>query len=104
MILVDTNIFMYAAGSSHEFKKPSIRHLHDVAQLEHSCCVNAEIFQEILHRYRAINRWQEGREVFHVAKRIVPTVEPITAERKFVPGHLPRLTGKVISFNEIELQ
>jgi len=80
VILVDANIFMYAAGAPHRFKSRSVRYLHEVARLEHSCCVNAEILQEILHRYRSIGRWEDGREVFSLAKKIVPTVEPITAE------------------------
>ena len=80
MILVDANIFMYAAGAPHEYKVPSLRFLHEVARLEHECCVNAEILQEILHRYRSIGRWEAGKEVYHLAKKIVPTVEPITAD------------------------
>ncbi len=80
MILVDANVFMYAAGVPHRFKVPSVKFLHDAARLEYACCVNTEVLQEILHRYRSINRWEEGREVYRLAKRIVPTVEPITAE------------------------
>ena len=80
MILIDANIFMYAAGAPHENKAPSLRFLHDVARLKHDCCVNAEILQEILHRYRSIGRWEAGQEVYHLAKKIVPTAEPITAE------------------------
>lgn len=80
MILVDANIFMYAAGTSHRFKVPSVTFLHDAARLEYDCCVNTEILQEILHRYRSINRWEEGREVYRLAKKIVPTVESITSD------------------------
>ena len=80
MILVDANVFMYAAGASHRFKVPSIKFLHEAARLEYVCCMNSEVLQEILHRYRSINRWEEGREVYRLAKRIVPTVEPVTAE------------------------
>lgn len=80
MILVDANVFMYAAGAPHDFKLPSLKFLHDAARMERICCINAEILQEILHRYRAINRWEEGREVYHLAKKIIPTVEPIGGE------------------------
>ena len=71
---------MYAAGASHKYKVPSVKFLHGAARQEHSCCVNAEILQEILHRYRAIGRWDEGREVFFLARKIVPVVEPVTEE------------------------
>ena len=32
----------------------------------------------LLHRYRAINRWQQGRQVYDSARRIIPIVIPIT--------------------------
>lgn len=78
MILVDANIFMYAAGTTHPHKIPSVRFLHEAARLTRECCVNTEVLQEILHRYRSIDRWDEGREVYALAKSIVPTVEPVT--------------------------
>jgi len=42
--------------------------------------VDAEVLQEILHRYRALNRWTDGRRVFDLARRIFPIVIPITSE------------------------
>lgn len=80
MILIDANVFMYAAGSSHPNKVPSVGFLHDVARGRYESCINAEILQEILHRYRAINQWQAGREVYTLAKQIVPAVRSVTAE------------------------
>ena len=80
MILVDTNIFMYAAGAVHKYKLPSLEFLHNVARLEHECCINTEVLQEILHRYRSIGRWEDGKEVYSLTKKIVPLVQPVTAE------------------------
>ena len=80
MILVDANIFMYAAGPDHPCKQPSLAFLRRVAQSEVEAVVDAEVLQEILHRYRAIGRWADGRHVFDLARRIVPTVVPITAD------------------------
>jgi len=80
VILVDANIFMYAAGASHPNKTPSLRFLHEAARMEHHCCINTEVLQEILHRFRAIDRWEDGREVYSLAKKIVPAVEQITPE------------------------
>jgi len=71
---------MYAAGAPHKFKMPSLKFLHDVARLEYDCCTNAEILQEVLHRYRSIGRWEEGKEVYFLARKIVPNVQSITAE------------------------
>jgi uncharacterized protein len=78
LILIDANIFMYAAGAEHSHKAPSVAVLRRIALGEIDAAVDAEVLQEILHRYRAIRRWQEGREVYALARRIVPLVVAIT--------------------------
>ncbi len=80
MILVDANVFMYAAGGDHRYRDPSLEFLRRVACDEVEVLLDAEVLQEILHRYRAIGRWTEGCHVYDLARRIVPTVAPITAE------------------------
>lgn len=80
MILVDANVFMYAAGKPHPFKAPSAALLERVASGRVDAAVDAETLQEILHRYRALRRWQDGREVYGLVRRIMVTVLPITAE------------------------
>ena len=80
MILVDANIMMYAAGLPHKFKQPSARFLERVAEGEYDAAIDAEALQEILHRYRAIRRWKDGRRVFDLTRQIFSTVIPITAE------------------------
>ena len=79
MILVDANILMYAAGAPHPHKAPSARWLEAVARGEVDATVNAETLQELLHRYRAIGRWSDGRRVYDLARTIFPAVVPITA-------------------------
>lgn len=79
MILVDANILMYAAGASHPNKKPCADFLRLVAKGEIDAALDAEVLQEILHRYRAIDRWSQGRQVFDEARRLFPLVVPITA-------------------------
>jgi predicted nucleic acid-binding protein len=78
VILIDANIFMYAAGTEHPNKAPSIAFLGRVAAGELQTAVDAEVLQEILHRYRAIRRWEDGRRVYGLARRIVPLVLAIT--------------------------
>jgi uncharacterized protein len=80
MILIDSNIFMYAAGAEHAFKKPSVAYLERIARNEVDAATDAEVLQEILHRYRALKRWSDGQRVYDLARRIVPVVLPITAE------------------------
>ncbi len=80
MILLDSNILMYAAGAPHPHKADSLALLERVARGEVEAAVDAEVLQEILHRYRALGRWQDGRRVYDLTRQIVPVVLPITAE------------------------
>jgi uncharacterized protein len=92
LILVDANIFMYAAGTDHPHKAPSAQFLTRVAGGDIDAAVDAEALQEILHRYRAMGRWEEGRRVYESARRVVPVSIPITVEildaaRDLLNGH-----------------
>jgi uncharacterized protein len=80
VILVDTNVVMYAAGASHRNKEPSVALLDRIAKGEVEAALDAEVLQEILHRYRAIKRWPEGSKVYDLARTIFPVVLPITAD------------------------
>lgn len=80
MILVDANVLMYAAGAPHAHKAPSVRFLEGVARGEVDAVVDAEVLQEVLHRYRALDRWEDGRRVFDLARTLFPVVLPVTAE------------------------
>lgn len=80
MILVDANVLMYAAGAAHPHKAPSVAFLRRVAEGEVEAAIDAEILQELLHRYRSIGRWEEGRRVYDLTRTLFPTVVPVTAE------------------------
>ena len=80
MILLDANIIMYAAGAPDPHKAPSATFLESVARGDIEAALDAEVLQEILHRYRAMGRWKDGRRVYDLARRSVVTVLPITAE------------------------
>lgn len=80
MILLDTNIFMYAAGADHPNKAPSAALLQQVVRGEVEAAIDAEVLQEILHRYRAIGRWQDGRRVFDLTRRIIGEVIAVSGE------------------------
>jgi uncharacterized protein len=67
LILIDANILMYAAGAEYPHKAPSVSLLRSIALGELEAAVDAEVLQEILHRYRAIRRWEEGRDVYALA-------------------------------------
>jgi len=71
---------MYAAGRAHPFKSRNTALFRQTAEGRMEAAIDAEILQEILHRYRALHRWEEGRSVYDLARTIFPTVIPVTAE------------------------
>ena len=80
MILVDSNVLMYAAGADHPRKRPSVDFLQRVASREIDAALDAEVLQEILHRYRALGRCREGRQLYDLVRRLFPIVVPVTEE------------------------
>lgn len=80
MILLDANIFMYAAGKDHPCKHPSVQLLRKIVSDNMDAAVDVEVLQEILHRYRAIDRWEDGCKVFEFVRQVVPQVLPVTDE------------------------
>ena len=80
MILVDANVLMYAAGARHAHKQPSVRLLECIADGTIEAALDAEVLREVLHRYRAIDRWVDGAQVYDDARRIFGIVLPITAD------------------------
>lgn len=63
MILIDSNVPMYIVGASHPNKVAALRILEKTIMDRQRLVTDAEVFQEILHRYISIN----GREVIQPA-------------------------------------
>ena len=61
---LDANVPIYAAGRTHPFKAPCVQVLLLAAQHPHVFVTDAEVLQELLHRYLALRIWPQGREVF----------------------------------------
>ncbi len=92
MILVDSNVLMYAAGAPHPNKAPSVDFLEQVASGAVEAAIDTEVLQEIIHRYVAIRRWAEGRLVYDRARQIFPVVLPVSVEtvdyaRRLIDAH-----------------
>ena len=77
MILVDSNIPMYLVGAAHPNKEAARRALEEAVAAGESLCTDAEVLQEILHRYTAIRRPQEIDPAFDALLAIVDVVYPI---------------------------
>ncbi len=77
VILVDSNIPMYLIGAEHPLKSDA-RRLLDRSFAEGVPLVSdAEVFQEILHRYSAIRRPDAIRPAFQWLTEVTDTVFPI---------------------------
>jgi len=51
LVLLDTNIFVYATGKSHEYKEPCGRIIEAIGVGRGDCNVDTEICQEVLYLY-----------------------------------------------------
>ena len=80
MILVDSNILMYAAGTVHPHREASAALLEQIALERVEAITDVEVLQEILHRYRAIGQWEKGCRAYDLARQIFRVVIPVTNE------------------------
>src|SRR5437870_1238570 len=79
MIFVDSNIPMYLAGTRGP-KKEEARSLVERCLLnEERMVTNAEVFQELLHRYSAIDRRDAIQPAFEYMRGIVDEIFSIEA-------------------------
>ena len=75
---IDANIPIYAGGRAHRSKEPCSRVLMMVAEHPLSFVTDAEVLQELLHRYLASGRWELGREVLrNFAEVMHDRIEPV---------------------------
>ncbi len=76
IVFLDTNIFMYAAGAQHLYKKACVQILSDVEAGLLEAALNVEVLQELLYRYSHINLADKGiqlcRRILHYPLRIWP--------------------------------
>lgn len=77
---LDTNVPIYGAGRAHRLKGPCGQVLMLVAERPQAFITDAEVLQELLHRYLALRLWPQGREVFRrFAELMRERVEPVHA-------------------------
>jgi len=98
MILVDSNVIMYLVGAPHPHKLPAQRFLESAMTARERLVTNAEVLQEILHRYTAINRRDAIQPAFDALLGVVDEVFPITLDdvlraRTITLGY-PRLSAR----------
>ena len=77
MIFVDSNIPMYLVGAPHPHKADSRRWLEELVSGRERLVTDAEVLQEILHRYVAIKRPDAIQPAFDGLLGVVDEVFPV---------------------------
>ncbi len=98
MTFVDSNIPMYLVGAPHPHKADAQRLLEKLISNRQRLVTNAEVLQEILHRYVAVNRRDAIQPAFDALLNIVDqvfAVDQAAAERakEIVMGH-PKMSAR----------
>ena len=98
MIFVDSNIPMYLVGAPHAHKADAQRLLERLISDRQRLVTNAEVLQEILHRYVAINRRDAIQPAFDALLNVIDQVFAVdqgAAERakEIVMGH-PKISAR----------
>ena len=77
MIFVDSNIPMYLVGAEHPHKLDARRALERLIAEERRLVCDAEVPQEILHRYTAIGRRDAIQPAFEALLGLIDEILPI---------------------------
>lgn len=77
MIFVDSNVPMYLIGAPHPHKADAQRLLEGCVANQERLVTDAEVLQEILHRYSAIGRRDAIAPAFESLLTVVDEVYPI---------------------------
>ena len=77
MILIDSNVPMYLIGAPHPHKTDAQRWLEKLVSERQRLVTDAEVLQEILHRYVAIDRRDAIQPAFDVLLGVVDQVSPV---------------------------
>lgn len=92
MILIDSNVPMYLVGAPHAHKTDAQRILENLVSDRQRLVTDAEVLQEILHRYVAVDRRDAIQPAFDALLGIVDQVLPIDGAaveraKEIVLGH-----------------
>lgn len=77
MILVDSNIPMYLVGAPHALKTEAQRLMANLLTERQRLVTDAEVLQEMLHRYIAVNRREAIQPAFDTLLGLVDDVLPV---------------------------
>ncbi len=75
---LDTNIPMYAAGREHPYREICQWVMRQIAEGQLVVATDTEVFQEILHRYGLLGRYEEAAMLVTDLMMLVERVYPVT--------------------------
>jgi hypothetical protein len=75
--LLDVNVPMYAAGRAHPYKEPCAWVMTEITEGRLAVAIDAEIVQEILHRYGELRQWETGITLASSLLDLVSIVYPV---------------------------
>jgi len=77
MIFVDSNVPMYLVGAEHRHKRDAQRLLDSAISRRERLVTDAEVLQEFLHRYHALNRYDAIQPALDLVLAVTNYVIPI---------------------------
>jgi uncharacterized protein len=98
VIFVDSNVVMYIVGKDHPHKVDSLRLIERFASERRRLVTGSEVFQELLHRYTAIDARDKIELAFHTLRSVVDNVFSFREEDIFLAKDLthahPQLSSR----------
>lgn len=99
---LDVNVPMYAAGKPHPYKASCVWVMTEIANGRLEAVIDAEIVQEILYRYGAIQQWQIGVQMAQNLLALVPDVLSVTAaDMKTAVSHFAQYAPQGVKARDV---
>ena len=103
MILIDSNVPMYLVGRPHPLKDAARRLTEDAVAAGEVLCTDAEVLQEIVHRYHALRRLEQVDRAFGALLGLVDVVHPVERGDVERADRLLRTTDRISARDAIHV-
>lgn len=103
MIFVDTNVPMYLIGDDRDLHQRAREFVEDALAGGEVLCTDAEVLQEILHRYLAIRRPEFIDPAFETLLGVVDVVYPIEREDVERARRVVRTTSRLTARDALHI-
>ena len=97
-VFIDTAIIMYAGGTEHPLREPSRAVLRAAVEDRLAAATSVEVVQEILHRFIAIRRPDDGvamaREAIAAFGPLLPITHAVVERMPWLVERYPELSAR----------